>query len=218
MVAALPLGTSSSIAETRNPFARLCQASILLGKIIRHHYHPLEPEIHQFQHASELYLEASTMARHLIKEAGASTDYLISMTPLAVCLSALSVLCDPYACVMQRQNPTNSADESAMKVQATEGIRSVSTSTREMAQQITAKTSHSLDIDRISPLIFDSLYVAASNFAWMVRENGDESCAQSLEILRHCLRRLGGRFGLSLSVLRILEAQEFTYAVERPAC
>ncbi|KAI9744483.1 MAG: hypothetical protein M1818_002012 [Claussenomyces sp. TS43310] len=217
MVAALPLGTSSSIAEPRSPFARLCQASILLGKILRHHYSPLQPEIHQFQHASELYLEASTMARLLTKEAEESFDeYLVHTAPLAVCLSALSALCDPYACIEHRSSEPSSGEGAAMQARAVEGIRSVSASVKEMSEQIVTRATHSLDIDTISPFIFDALYVAAANFAWLVRENGDEACAQSLDTLRHCLRRLGGRFGVSLSVLRILEAQEFTYAVERP--
>jgi hypothetical protein len=30
------------------------------------------------------------------------------------------------------------------------------------------------DLDKISPIIIDALYSAAANYAWMVRESGDD--------------------------------------------
>jgi hypothetical protein len=100
-----------------------------------------------------------------------------------------------------------------MQVQAIEGLRSVSASIKEFSQQIIARTSHSLDIDKISPFIMDALYAGAANFAWLVRESGAEDCQLALESIRHCLRRLGGRWRCAAEYLRILEAQEFTYAI-----
>jgi len=46
-----------------------------------------------------------------------------------------------------------------------------------------------------------------------VRESGDEECQVALERIRHCLRRLGGRWKTALEFVRVLEAQEFTYAI-----
>lgn len=59
----------------------------------------------------------------------------------------------------------------------------------------------------------DALYNAASTYAWSVRESGDESCQMALDSLRHCLRRLGARWRNAAEYLRILEAQEFTFAM-----
>lgn len=209
-----PQATSSmGVMEPRTPFARLCQASVLLGKVIRHHYAPLIPEMHQFQHASELYLEASQLARVLTNEAESSHDYLLHAPGLAICLSALATLCDPYACTGNRPVQSNSAEEAAMIIQAIEGLKSVSANTKEFADRIIERTSHSLDIDRVSPFIMDALYASAANFAWIVRESGDETSQIGLESIRGCLRRLASRYRAADQYLRILEAQEFTYAV-----
>lgn len=213
MVPSPILGTSSTYAEPRSPFARLCQASILLGKVVRHHYMPLTPEIHQFHHASELYHEASELTRLLTRESEESSDYLLNTPALAICFSAISTLCDPYACVTHHTQNNNTPEESAMQVQAVEGIKSVSTSVKEMSVHVTERSQSALDIDRCSPFIFDALYAAAANFAWIARESGDPTSAESLEVIRQCLRQLGGRWKASSEYVRVLEAQGFTYAV-----
>lgn len=100
-----------------------------------------------------------------------------------------------------------------MQVQAVEGLKTVSSSIKDFSEQIIARTPHSLDVDRLSPFIMDALYAAAANYAWLVRESGDEDCQAGLESMRHCLRRLGGRWRCASEMLRILEAQEFTYAI-----
>jgi hypothetical protein len=100
-----------------------------------------------------------------------------------------------------------------MQIQAIEGLKTVSRSINDFAEQITASTPQPQDLDRVSPLIMDSLYAAAANYAWLVRESGDESSQMALESIRHCLRRLGARWRNAAEYLRILEAQEFTYAV-----
>lgn len=90
---------SAPISEPRTPFARLCQGALVLGKVIRHHYRPIEEESIQFARASELYFEASELARQVTKE---SQQYpqsvLLYAAPTAVCFSALANLCEPYAC------------------------------------------------------------------------------------------------------------------------
>jgi hypothetical protein len=213
MTSSPQLSNAGGVIEPRTPFARLCQASILLGKVIRHHYSPLQPEMHQFQHASELYLEASELARILTNEAEASHDYLLHAPGLAVCLSAIATLCDPYACTGNRPAQSNSPEEAAMIIQGIEGLKSVSSNTKDFAARIIECTSHSLDIDRVSPFIMDALYASAANFAWIVRESGDETSQIGLESIRGCLRRLASRYRAAEQYLRILEAQEFTYAV-----
>jgi hypothetical protein len=192
MILSSPLVSVSSIADKVDPFSRLCQAIYLLGKVERHHLHPNEVETQLFLDASALYVEISALARQVTQEAEASSDYLSHAAPMAICFSALCTLCDPYAC--HRPNSTNSAEEASMQVQAIEGLKTVAASIKEFSEQITARTPHSLDIDRISPFIMDAFYAAAANYAWLVRESGDETHQVALESIRHCLRRLGGRW------------------------
>lgn len=174
------------------PFTRLCQASYLLGKVERHHLHPTIPETQQFLDASALYVKISALTRQITQEAETSADYLSHSAPLAICFSALCNLCDPYAC--HRPTAAQGSEDAAMQIQAVEGLKTVASSIKEFAEQITVRTPHSLDIDRISPFIVDSFYNAAANYAWLVRESGDESYQNCLESIRHCLRRLGGRW------------------------
>jgi len=204
---------SISVNEPVAPFTRLCQVYVMLGKILSHHYNEKLPsKTLRFGMASQLYVDGSILARRLTEEAGNSADYLDLAAPLALSFSALSTLCDPYSC------PTNGAaitdpEQAAMQVQALEGLKTVSTSVVEFANQIMAATPLPQDLDRISPLIMDALYSAAANYAWLVRESGDEDSQMALESLRHCLRRLGSRWRNAAEYLRILEAQEFTYAI-----
>lgn len=194
------------------PFARLCQAANMLGKVLRHHRLKNVQEDERFRQASTLYVELSDLARILVQEASTSPDYLAMASPMAVCFSALCFLCDPYACQALRP-PSNTPEEATMQVQAVEGLKSVSEGIRDFSEQIVARTPHSLDIDRVSLFVIDSLYAAAANFAWDVRESGSETSQASLDNIRQCLRRFVGRWRSSQEFLRILEAQEFTYAV-----
>jgi hypothetical protein len=212
MVTQPALKISSAMSEAVDTFARLCQSSIYLGKVLRHHLDLSTPENQQFISASELYLEISALTRRITQDAEQSPDfYLLHAAPMAICFSALCTLCDTYAC--HRPNQSNSPEEATMQIQAIEGLKSVSASIKEFAEQIIAHTQHSLDIDKISPFIMDALYAAAANYAWLVRESGAEDCQIALESIRHSLRRLGGRWRCAAEYLRILEAQEFTYAI-----
>jgi hypothetical protein len=182
----------------------------LLGKVLRHHLQPPTLETQEFLDASDLYTQLSALVQQVNQEAEASSDYLVYTTPLAICFSALCTLCDPYAC--HWSNSSNSTEEAEFQVKAIGGLKNVSASIKEFAEQIMMQMPHSLDINGVSPLIIDALYGGAANYAWMVRESGDEDCQVSLESIRHCLRRLGDRWRCATEYLRILEAQEFTYA------
>lgn len=218
---------TTSSAEPASPFARLCQASVLTGKVLRHHRLKGTPEEEQFQEASALYVELSELARVLVHEA--SEDYLSLASPMAVTFSALAALCDPYACQSMRVE-SNTPEAHTMQIQAIEGIRSVAESIRNFAQEITnlvqtpsypppergdgSPHQHQTKaLDRVSPLILDALYSGASNFAWDVRESGNASSEDGLGTIRECLRLFTPRWRVAGEYLRILEAQEFTYAV-----
>lgn len=215
MSAAVQRTVGTPIDEPVAPFPRLCQASIMMGRILRHHFsNPLPEEKERFAIASQLYLEVSTLIQKIRDEANLSNDYLSLASALALAYSTLCTLCDRYSCPSFRHCEAPSSPEAAaMQTQAIEGLRSVSASIVEFAEQLNAATPLQQDLDRASPIIMDALYSAASNYAWMVRESGDEGCQMALDSMRHSLRRLGNRWRSAAEYLRILEAQEFTYAV-----
>lgn len=196
-----------------DPFPRLCQVYVVMGAVIKHHHGPKLPdEKDQFIVATQLYSDISSMILKLTEES--ANDPLGLASPLALAYSTLCVLCDRYSCPStQNCAPPSTQAASEMQTQAIEGLRSVSASIKEFASQLTDATPQPQDLDRVSPIIMDALYSAASNYAWMVRESGDEACQAALESLRNTMRRLGVRWRSAAEYLRILEAQEFTYAV-----
>jgi hypothetical protein len=204
---------SSPVEESVAPFPRLCQASVMVGKVLSHHHGEKIPsETTRFGLASQLYIDISLLARKLTEESANSDDFLSLSSPLALSFSALCTLCDAYSCPDPNNcasgKSTASTEAVAMQVQALDGLKTVSRSIVDFAEQVNAATSSPQDLDRVSPIIMDALYSAASNYAWIVRESGDESSQMALESLRHCLRRLGGRWRSAAEYLRILEAQE----------
>lgn len=164
-------------------------------------------------------MELSELARILVHEASDSQDYLSLASPMAITFSALAALCDPYAC--QSMRAENTPEGATMQIQAIEGIRSVSDSIRNFAQEISSlvlNNGHDPNHDprvmeRVSPLILDAFYSGASNFAWDVRESGNQSSEEGLGVIREALRGFTNRWRVAGEYLRVLEAQEFTYAV-----
>ncbi|KFY03880.1 hypothetical protein O988_01141 [Pseudogymnoascus sp. VKM F-3808] len=206
-----PPSVSSPLSDPLCPFARLCQASRLLGKVLRHHGQRDMPETERFQQASDLYLELSDLARILVHQAAMPQEYLAFTTPMSVCFSALCALCDPYACHGAGDQPAN-PEEAKMQTQAVDGLKTVSSSIKDFSDHLVSQTTNNVDIERVSPFVMETLYTAGANFAWDVRESGNESSQESLDSIRHNLGRFSGKWKSSDAYLRILEAQEFTYA------
>lgn len=199
------------VDEAMDPFPRLCQASVMLGKVLSHHQEKIPSETATFGLASQLYLDISTLTRKVSEEAASSKDYIDVITPLALTFSSLSCLCERYSCSSSCSAAT--AEASAMQAQAIDGLKTVSDSIFDFAEKLSAAAPLPQDLDKISPIIMDALYSAASNYAWWVRESGDQRSQMALDSIRHFLRRLGSRWRNAAEYLRILEAREFTYAV-----
>lgn len=203
---------STSVEEDVSPFPRLCQAFLMIGKVMSHHHGPpINSETARFGLATQLYLDISTLARKLTEEAANHKDFLALSSPLALSFTALCLLCDVYSCPVKNctvGKATITPEAMAMQAQSIDGIKTVSQSIVEFAEKVNEATSTAEDLDRLSPMIMDCLYSAASNYAWIVRESGDEGSQQALESLRNCLKRLGTKWRSAAEYLRILEAQE----------
>jgi hypothetical protein len=210
--AAIQRRIDTPVEEHVDAFPRLCQASIMLGKVLSHHYGDKIPsETATYALASQLYLDISILARKVSEEAAASKDYINFTAPLALIFSSLCSLCERYSC--PANCATGTTESAAMKAQAVDGLKTVSNSIVDFADQLSTIASSPQDLDKISPIIMDALYSAASNYAWTVRESGDQRSQMALDSIRHFLRRLGSRWRNAAEYLRILEAREFTYAV-----
>ena len=212
MSAALQQCVSAPLDGPFAPFPRLCQAYVLMGRAFFHHHgDQSSSESDHSRNASALYGDITALARKIADEAASSKDILSLAAPLALTFSTLCILYDPYSCSNGRT--TNDPEALAMQLKAVEGLKSVSATIVDFAGQLSTATPQPQDLDKLSPIVMDALYVSASNNALLVRESGNESNQAALESLRHTLRRFGTRWRNSAEYLRILEAQEFTYAV-----
>ncbi len=89
----------SPISEPVAPFPRLCQATIMMGKVFSHNYGDEFPsEAVQFEAATQLYSEASALAGKITEEAEADQDFFSRASALALTFSTLCTLCDKYSC------------------------------------------------------------------------------------------------------------------------
>ncbi|TVY90069.1 Depudecin biosynthesis cluster-specific transcription activator [Lachnellula willkommii] len=214
MSAAAQTLSSAPIDVPVAPFPRLCQASSMMGKVLHHHHAENVPtETARFELASQLYLDVSALARKITEEIATIPDYMTLTAPLSLTFSALATLCEPYSSPTSYGSKTASAEGANMQIQAVDGLKTVSRSILDFSEQINAVTSEPQDLDRISPMVMAPLYAAAANFAWLVQESGDENSQMALDALRRTLSRLGTRWRNAAEYARILEAQEFQYAV-----
>lgn len=187
-----------------------------MAKVFSHHYgEPMlsRSETAKFGLANQLYIDISAFVKKLKEDADTTHDYLSLTAPLSLTYSSLCVLCEEYSCPESSTFTSKSPDVSDMQVKAIDGLKAASESIVGFAERISHATQNPQDLDRLSPIIMDSIYAAAANYAWLVRESGDENYQMSLDSLRHCLRRFGTRWRNAAEYLRILEAKEFTYAV-----
>jgi hypothetical protein len=207
---------SSPVDELVVPFPRLCQASILMGKVLDHFYGAsIVSEDTRFARASQLYVDISNLSRKLLEQATNSPDFLIWTSPLALTYSALFTLCEKYSCPSSCEGTPGSisSEAAAMQNRAVEGLKTLSRSIIDFVQQINAATPTQSDLDKISPIIMDSLYNAAGNYAWMVRESGDAECEVAYNSIRNHLNRFGLRWRNAAEYVRLLDAQHFQHAM-----
>ena len=205
---------SDPLSDLVDPFPRLCQASVMMGKVLLHHHGEKSPsDTAKVGLANQLYIDISILAQKLEEEANNSHDYLSLTAALSLTYSTLCVLCEEYSCPESKGWNAKSPEMADMQVKALVGLKHVSQTIVDFAERINNLTQDPQDLDRLSPIIMDSLYMAAANYAWMVRESGDKIHQAMLDSLRHCFSKFGTRWRNAAVYLRILEAKEFTFAV-----
>lgn len=213
MSAAREALVGSPISEPVTSFPRLCQATVMLGKVFSHRFgDEFASEAEQFKAASELYLDASALARKISEEGETEQDFFSYASAIALTYSTLCTLCDTYCCPKDACKSIGK-EASEMQGQAIEGLKTVSSTIVNFVDHINGNTPLSQELDRTSPIIMDALYSAAANYAWMVRESGDGVYQNALDAIRMCLTKLGTRWRNAAHYVRILEAQEFAYSV-----
>ncbi|KAF2170076.1 hypothetical protein M409DRAFT_64442 [Zasmidium cellare ATCC 36951] len=212
MLVAAPLALSASSTIRAAPFARTCQAAHLLGKVIRHLNDKNLPADYKFNEALQLHRTLRALCEVLPAEAE-EDDPTVKPTlcsPMAICYSGLLTLYDQYACT-ERAMENAPETQLVMQKEAIDGLGDISSQAMDLARRVRTFVDRA-GLQRVSPLVVDSLYQAAANYAWYVRESSSPECAERLAELKEILLLLDRRWKVAGEYIKIIEATEFHLA------
>lgn len=203
-----PLYVSSPTNVRAGAFTRTCQASHLLGRLIRLLNDRLLDSPLRFTEAIQLQKTLQALANLLPNDVHQSP--MSYGTSLAICYSALLHLCDPFACTESNRGE-HTVEETEMQAISIIALKSVSADVLEFSHLLQmAMTSN---LAAISPLVGDCIYSAAATYAWLVHESGSREMADAYHTLRNVLEKMASRWAVGWEYLAILEkSKESLYA------
>ncbi|KAI9764835.1 MAG: hypothetical protein M1840_007981 [Geoglossum simile] len=208
-----PLLVSSSTNIQVGCFARLAQASHLLGRVLRH-TNDLPADI-PFRLEEARQLDRTIRALYKLLPGEGPEDSISISNPLAICFSAIMTLYSPYTC----QAPGQSPSELTYSAETLTSLKSLSSEVARLAHDILTSLSPNhanrnpsspttYNIEQTSPLILDCMYQAAANYAWLVRETGEREYVDSFQVLKGLFGVVAGRWRAAGEYLKILEVTE----------
>ncbi|KAI9841086.1 MAG: hypothetical protein M1837_000990 [Sclerophora amabilis] len=201
-----PLFVSSATDVPAAPFARLCQASNLLGRVIRHTTDKIEDVEFHTQEALQLEKTIKALSALLPGELNEGASRLC--TPMAFFYSALLTLYENYCCFESLQTKTPH-DLQLQKI-SINGIEVVSKEVASFNEHLSTSLIYSLET--IYPLISDCLYQAAANFSWRFRESGDTPYAELLGSLKVTMSKIDQRWAVAGEYIKMLTSIELALA------
>ena len=178
---------SSSPSAKAAPFARTCQASHLLGKVL-HHINDTDMELNfRFEQANQLNRTVRALA-NLLPDEAFEEDVLNAptlCTAMAICYSALLKLYDTYSCTGS-SIPRMTAAHVEIQESAISGLKEISAEVLRFCKRLRS-FSELNGLAKMSPLIADCLYQAAANYSWYVKESGDQESLARLQEIKSIL-------------------------------
>lgn len=163
-----PVFVTSSTIVNANPFGRLCQVALLLGRVIDHRNDALSLTVSErFQNAMQLNRTIDALLSLLSQEF--RRDPLNLCIPLALGFTTKIILHEIYACTGTNHGE-GSVEETEMLVLSIEELKKFPT---EVVQFLTQLELEGIQLSDTGPFICDCLYQAAATLAWFVRESGD---------------------------------------------
>lgn len=187
---------SMEAATQVTPFARLCQAAHLLGRVCNHvnrHVSPGDADLH-FSEAAQLSRALLALNAMLYEEMLQLQDShkhtLYSARALAY--TALSILYDVHSCVEGDEIECIGSSRGLrldLQQQAIDGVKQLLRDVYGFAVEIERFiTSGSETLPKVSPLVLACLHTVSGTFAWCHRENGSEAHLASLDYMRGVIK------------------------------
>jgi hypothetical protein len=196
-----PLYVSSPTNVRAGAFARTCQATNLMGRMVRiMNDRYAEPSI-RFSQAIHLHRTMTAFSNVLPSEVAEAPEKY--STALALCYGSLMHLVEPFSCT-ETNRGQHTVEETEMQAIAIPTMREVSTLVLEFSRDILQKTMTE-NLASVSPLVADCLYTATACFQWLVHEQGSPADLYAYTALRQVLSGLGDRWAVAGEYIKILE-------------
>lgn len=217
-VGAFPRPVSSPISEPQSSFGRLCQAGLVVSKVLQHQTNfeqcKLTGERFDFSDLANLTDLTHTLSKTLQADYVASPGAYFSLVAArSVNFSAAFKILGLYASAepIRGVGADWDEDEMALQMTAMEGVRKTALYVRDCAADLYAFVSLDGDVVKATPLLLDALYLAAVAHQGAWKETGDPAAETDFEVTRKCLVRLSGRWRLGKEFLDMLEVQDMNY-------
>lgn len=195
-----PLFASSfSPTAAIGSFASICQASHVLGLVLRHRSERSIRNIDLLLRLSEarrLHLTLLALNTHVAQKSFETANERSFNVAAAFCFCARIILYGMYACNEDYDlNGVRLAEESEIQRTFLEGMKDVTRGVYQLSQRI-LQTVQKADQPSLSTglLICHALYLAASECAWFIQEDNTFEGIAGLKAMIELLRAIGSKW------------------------
>lgn len=196
-----PLYVSSPTTVRAGAYARTCQATHLMGRLIRIKDDRATDSPLRFTEAAQLYRTLEALAKILLDELQISAAQY--STPLALCYGAILHICDPFCCT-ETNRGEHTVEETEMQAIAIAGLKKTGPDVVRFADSLKGLMNH--NISAVSPLTADAIYMGASTYAWLAHEQGSPEDLANYHALREVLLQMNARWAAAGEFLKVLDA------------
>jgi hypothetical protein len=212
MASGEPLYVSSPTSVKAGAYARTCQATHLLGRMIRILNDVAGDSSLRCTEAAQVHRTLSALSNLLTGEFERSPTAL--STPLSLCYAGLLHLSDRFCCTaLASGNAT--AEETEMQGIAIISIQKVAKEVTYFAEVLKAMMTS--NIATASPLTSSAIYMGAATYAWLAHESGSSDHVTSYHSLREVLVQMNQRWAVAGEYLKALDSAKYTLYRENPS-
>lgn len=200
MTSVEPLYVSSPTAVRAGAYARTCQATHLMGRLVRIVSDRSPDSSLRFSEANQLHRTLLALGNLLPIEIQQSPAHYA--TPLALCYGAIIHICDCFCCT--ETNPgDHTVEETEMQAVAIAGMKETAADILLLAEVL--RTLMHKNISAVSPLTADAIYMSAATYAWLAHESGSPEDLSNYNALREVLHQMNARWAVAGEYLNALD-------------
>ncbi|KAF4430509.1 fungal specific transcription factor [Fusarium acutatum] len=224
--AALSHSSSMPYRNRQSPFARLCQASMYLGRAISYARDNSAMTSSRIEQIMSLADEVSDLGAIVDNETTALSPGkgIILLAPRCIARSALFVALDRFTCPEKISAEPGYVDSPGDKTQKELELQRQSMHIIEQASEQlhtlgmellpTLRTEGISPMSKVSPFMLDSIYAGAATFHWLLGEGGNEVYRTAAADLDMFLETISSRWRLGSTYREMLKIHDVTARVE----